>query len=89
MPWAKEVVSDFCPKKINEKIIPAMGSPIEAAVGLTISVHKGIVLQLNKTEFDRLMALGLTCVEEVKGDTFTFPYRLRLTGNVLSAKMRK
>ncbi len=77
--------------KVDEKITPATGESMEAVVGFTISTnistYKGIALQLSKTEFDKLNSLGLNCVEEVKGDTF--PYRLRLGGNVLSAKLRK
>ncbi len=77
----------FFGAKINEKIIPATGNLIETVVGFTISVYKGIVLQLSKAEFDKLSSLRLTCVKEVKGDTF--PYQLRLSGNVLSVKLRK
>jgi len=79
--------SKFFGARINEKIIPATGNPVEVTVGFTVSVYKGIVLQLSKTEFDRLSSLGLTCVKEVKGDTF--PYQLRLGGNVLSVRLRK
>ena len=77
----------FFGARINEKIIPATGDPIETAVGFTVSTHKGIVLQLSKTEFDKLSSLGLTCVEEVGRDVF--PYQLRLGGNVLSVRLRK
>lgn len=77
----------FFGARINEKTIPATGNPIETVVGFTISVYKGIVLQLSKTEFDKLNSLGLTCIEEVKGDTFL--YQLRLGGNVLSVRLRK
>ena len=77
----------FFGAKINEKTIPATGNPVEVTVGLTISAHKDIVLQLSKTEFDKLKSLGPTCIEEVEGDTF--PYQLHLGGNVLSAKFRK
>ncbi len=80
----------FFGAKVDEKITPATGNSVETVVGFTISTNtstKGIVLQLSKTEFDKLNSLGLNCVEEVKGDTF--PYRLRLGGNVLSVKLRK
>ena len=76
--------------KVDEKITPATGNSIETVVGFTISTNtstKEMALQLSKTEFDKLSSLGLNCVEEIKGDTFT--YRLRLSGNVLSAKLRK
>ena len=72
---------------ISEKIMPATGGLVETTVGLTISAYKGIVLSLNQTEFDRLKLLGLTCVEEVEGDTFS--RQLRLDGNILSVKIKK
>lgn len=68
--------------KVDEKITPATGNPIEATVGLTVSVHKDIVLQLSKTEFDKLKSFRLTCTEEVEGDTF--PYQLHLGGKIIS-----
>lgn len=73
--------------RIGEKIKPATGGLIETTVGLTISTYKGIVLQLSQPEFDKLKSLGLTCVEEVEKDTF--PYQLRLDGNILSVKLKK
>jgi hypothetical protein len=83
--WGK--FHNFFGFQIREIIIPATGNPVETVVGFTISTYKGVVLQLSKTEFDKLSLLGLTCVKEVKGDTF--PYQLRLGGNVLSVKLRK
>ncbi len=77
----------FFGARISEKIIPATGNLVEVGVGFTVSVHKDIVLQLSKKEFDKLRALGLTCVEEVERDAY--PYKLHLNGNVLSAKMIK
>ncbi len=87
----REKFLKFFGAKVDEKITPATGNSVETVVGFTISTnistYKGIALQLSKTEFDKLNSLGLNCVEEVKGDTF--PYRLRLSGNVLSVKLRK
>ncbi len=80
----------FFGAKVDEKITPATGNFVETVVGFTISTNistKEIALQLSKTEFDKLNSLGLTCVKEVKGDTY--PYQLRLSGNVLSVKLRK
>lgn len=68
---------------------PALpGSSVEAIVGLTISTHKGILLELSKSEFDKLRSQGeYYNLEEARGDTF--PYRLRLGGNILSVKLKK
>ncbi len=84
--WWKKFLK-FFGIKVNKKIMPATGNSIETVIGLTVSIYKVIVLQLSRTEFDKLNSLGLAYVEEVKGDTF--PYRLRLGGNVLSIKLKK
>lgn len=84
--WWKRLPK-FSGFRVSEKIMPATGKLIVAVVGITISTYKEIVLQLSKTEFDRLKSLGLACVEKAKEDTF--PYQLRLDGNILSVKLKK
>jgi hypothetical protein len=66
---------------IASEIKPATGEIYRANIGMICSVYRGIVLQIDKSEYERLSSLGLDCVEYVKEAA---PYRLLLFGNVLN-----